>query len=100
MNTILKVLSLFHGNLNALLHVLYKIKHKINVKTKIAQNLSYVKLDINVLKCFTKGQNFVTLISSLIQDKSASFLAVSVFTYILFFIMCSTCKRTFKFQWN
>ena len=35
------------------------------VKTKIAQNdtdLFCVKLDINVLKCFTKVQHFETLI--------------------------------------
>ena len=62
-----KVLSLFHGNLNVLLYVLYKIINKICVKTKIAQNdtdLSCIKLDITVSKCFTKAQHFETLISS------------------------------------
>ena len=37
-NAIRKVLSLFHGNLNVLLHVLYKKINKIHVKTEIAQN--------------------------------------------------------------
>ena len=62
-----KVLSLFYGNLNVLLYVLYKIIKKKNVKTEIAQNdtdLSCIKLDINVSKCFTKAQHFETLISS------------------------------------
>ena len=75
-NAMAKVLSLFHGNLNALLHVLYKIINKIYVKVVIAQNdtdLSCIKLDINVSKCFTKAQHFETLTSSLIQDKSVSF---------------------------
>ena len=71
-----KVLSLFHGNLNVLLHVLYKIINKIYVKVVIAQNgtdLSCIKLDINASKCFTKEQHFETLISSLMQDKSVPF---------------------------
>ena len=76
-NTIYQnVLLLFLENLNVLLHVLYKIKNKIHVKTEIAQNdtdLSCVKLDINVIKCCTKAQHFETLISNLIQDKSVSF---------------------------
>ena len=62
-------LLIFHGNLNVLLHVLYKIINKICVKTKIAQNdtdLPCIKLDITVSKCFTKAQYFETLISSLI----------------------------------
>ena len=62
-----KVLSLFYGNLNVLLYVLYKIIKKKHVKTEIAQNdtdLSCIKLDINVSKCFTKAQHFETLISS------------------------------------
>ena len=63
---------LFHGNLNVLFSVLYKIINKICVKTEIAQNdtdLSCIKLDTNVSKCFTKAQHFETLISSLIQNK-------------------------------
>ena len=62
-------LLLFHGNLNVLLHVLYKIINKIYAKVVIAQNdthLSCIQLDINVSKCFTKAQHFETLISSLI----------------------------------
>ena len=46
------------------------------VKVLIAQNdtdLSCIKLDINVSKCFTKAQHLLTLILSLIQDKSVSF---------------------------
>ena len=70
------VLSLFHGNLNVLLHVLYKIINRIYVKTEIAQNdtdLFCIKLDINVSKCWAFVKHFETLISSLIQDKSVSF---------------------------
>ena len=54
MNTISKS-SLFHGNLNILLHVLDIIIKKIYVKIIIAQNdtdLSFIKLYINVLKCY------------------------------------------------
>ena len=50
--------------------------NKIYVKTEIAQNdadLSCIKLDINVLKCCAFVKHLETLISSLIQDKSASF---------------------------
>ena len=55
-NAIRKVLSLFHGNLNVLLHVLYKIINKICAKVVIAQKdsvLFCIKLDINVSKCST-----------------------------------------------
>ena len=58
----------------------------MHVKAVIAQNdidLSCIKLDINVSKCFTKAQHSETLISSLMQDKSVSFGAISAFTYIL-----------------
>ena len=51
-----KVLSLFHGNLNVLLHVMYKIINKIYVKVVIEENgtdLSCLKLHINASKCFT-----------------------------------------------
>ena len=71
-----KVLWLFHGNSNVLLHVLYKIINKIFGKTELAKNdtdLSCIKFDINVSKSFTKAQNFETFISSLIHDKSVSF---------------------------
>ena len=73
------------------------------VKTELAENatdLFCIKLDINVSKCFTKVQHFETLISSLIQNKSVSFSASSVFTHILFIILYRTYKRTFKFLWN
>ena len=56
-----KVLSLFHGNLN-----------DPSVKVVIVHNdtdLSSIKLAIRVSKCFTKAQHFETLISNLIQDK-------------------------------
>ena len=65
-NAIREVLSLFHGNLNVLLHVLYKIINKMYVKAEITQNdtdLSCIKLDIYVSKCFRKAQHFETLIS-------------------------------------
>ena len=54
---------------------MYKIINKICVKVIIAHNdtdLSRIKLDINVSKCFTKAQHFETLISSLILEKSVS----------------------------
>ena len=75
-NAMVKVLSLIHGNLNILSHVLYKIINKMCVKAIIAQNdtdLSCIKLDINVSKCFAFVKHFETLISSLIEDKSVSF---------------------------
>ena len=65
-NTFVKIICiemLFHGNLNVLLYVLYKIINKIYVKTEIAQNdtdMSCIKLDINVSKYFTKAQHFET----------------------------------------
>ena len=74
-NTLSKSFILFHGNLNVLLHVLYKIINKMYEKTKIAQNdtdLSCIKLDINVSKCYAFVKYFETLISSLIHDKSVS----------------------------
>ena len=64
-----KILSLFHGNLNFPLKVLYKIKNKTNVKAEIAQNdtdLSCIKLDINVSKCCAFVKHFETLILSVI----------------------------------
>ena len=74
-NAMIKVLLLFHRNLNVLLYVLYQIIDKIYVKV-VAQNdadLSCINLNINVLKCFTKAQHLKTLISSLIEDKSVQF---------------------------
>ena len=76
MNTISKSLSLFHGNLIILLHVLDIIINKIYVKIVIAQNdtdLSCIKLYINVLKCYAFVNHFKTLILRLIPDKSVSF---------------------------
>ena len=70
MNTISKSLSLFHGNLSILLHVLDIIINKIHVKVVIAQNdtdLSFIKLYINVLKCCAFVKHFKTLILRLIQ---------------------------------
>ena len=64
MNTISKSFILFHVNLNVLLHVLYKIINKMYVKTEIAQNdtdLSCIKLDINVSKCYAFVKHFETL---------------------------------------
>ena len=76
MNTISKSLSLFHGNLSILLHVLDIIIDKIYVKVIIAQNdtdLSCIKHYINVLKYCVFVKHFKTLILRLIQDKSVSF---------------------------
>ena len=76
MNTISKSLSLFHGNLSTLLHVLDIMINKIYVKVVITQNdtdLSCIKLYINVLKCCAFVKHFKTLILRLIQDKSVSF---------------------------
>ena len=89
--------------LNVLLHVLYKIINKMCAKVVIAQNntdLPCTKLDINVSKSCAFVKHFETLISSLIQDISVSFRAITTFTYILFIIVCRTCKRTLKFPWN
>ena len=73
-NAMTKVLSLFHGNLNILLCVLYRIINKISVKVILAQiDTDLSCININVSKCFTKAQHFETLISGLIQDKSVSF---------------------------
>ena len=55
------------------------------VKTEIAQNdtdFCYIKQDINVSKSCVFVKHFETLISSLIQQKSVSFCAISVFIYI------------------
>ena len=56
-NVTRKVLSLFHGNLNVLLHVLYKIINKMYVKAEIAQNnqkicpvLNFISMFQNVLQ--------------------------------------------------
>ena len=49
----------------------------------IAQNdtdLSCIKFDINVSKCFTKARHFETLISSLIQNKFYG-IAIKPFDY-------------------
>ena len=98
-----KVLSLFHGNLSALLHVQDIIINKINVKVVIAQNdtdLSCIKLGINVLKYCVFVKHFLTLISSLTVDKSVPFRAIMTFTNILFIILYRIYKRTFQFPWN
>ena len=41
-------------------------------KAEIA-DLSCIKPNINVSKCFAKAQHFETLMQSLIQDRSVSF---------------------------
>ena len=94
-----KVLSLFHGNLSILVHVLSIIINKIHVKVLIAQKDTDLSLYLNVLKWCAFVKYFETLILSLIQDKSVSFRAITTFTYILF-ILYRTCKRTLKFPWN
>ena len=64
------------------------IENMTCVKTKIAQNdtdLSCVKLDISVSKCFTKAQHFESLISSLIrtnQCHSELFQFLHVFNFL------------------
>ena len=94
MSTISKCLLLFHGNLSVLLHVLHKIKNKINVKTQIAQNntdLSCIKLDINVSKCCAFVKHFKTLISSLTnQCHSELFLFLHMY---FIFSLCTGHER-------
>ena len=76
MNTISKSFITISWKFRVLLHVLYKVINKIDVKTEIAQNdtdLSCIKLDISVSKCCVFVKHFETVISSLIQYKSVSF---------------------------
>ena len=57
----------------------------------MAQNdndLSCIKLDINVSKCCAFVKHFETVISSLIQDKSVSFWAISVL-HIFYLLFCT-----------
>ena len=84
-----------------LTHVLYKIINKMYVNMEIAHNdtdLSCCQLDINDSKCCAFVNHFETLRSSLIQDKSRSFSAISVFTHILFIILYRTYKRNLNFH--
>ena len=87
MNTISKSLSVFHGNLSILLHVLDIIINKIHVKVVIAQNdtdLSSIKLYINVLKCCGFVKHFKTLIKVVIAQNDTELLRLLHKFYLLF----------------